>query len=69
MSKNVLNAKTRVVCAGLAVLAAVGWSCSRKDEPAMNPHQTEGAIAQARSFYENKVTSCHITGARTMAGR
>lgn len=57
MSKNVLNAKTRVVCAGLAVLAAVGWSCSRKDEPAMNPHQTEGAIAQARSFYENTATS------------
>lgn len=53
MTKNVLTAKTRAVCAGLVVLAAVGWSCSRQDEPVMNPHQTDGAIAQARSWYEN----------------
>ena len=54
MTKNVLKAGTRAVCVGLAVLAAVGWSCTKQDEPAMNVSpQTEGAIAQARSWYEN----------------
>lgn len=57
MTKNVLTAKTRAVCAGLVVLAAVGWSCSRQDEPVMNPHQTEGAVAQARSWYESAAPS------------
>lgn len=56
--KSLTKAGTRAVCVGLAVLAAVGWSCTKQDEPVMNDnHQTEGAIAQARSFYESTAPS------------
>ena len=52
--KSLTGAKTRAVCAGLAVFAAVGWSCTKQDESAINSNpQNEGAIAQARSYYEN----------------
>ena len=54
MKRSLTKVGTRAICAGLALLAAVGWSCSRQDEPVMNDnHQTEGAIAQARTWYEN----------------
>ena len=54
--KSLTKAGTRAVCAGLVVLAAVGWSCSKQDEPSINNQQTVGAIAQARSFYESTAT-------------
>lgn len=55
--KSLMKAGTRTLSLGLVLLAAVGWSCSRQDEPVMNPHQTEGAIAQARSWYESTAPS------------
>lgn len=55
--KSLTKAGTRTLSLGLAVLSVVGWSCTKQDEPAMNPHQTEGAIAQARSFYESTAPS------------
>lgn len=57
MKRSLTKVGTRAVCVGLAVLAAVGWSCTKQDEPAMNDNpQTNGAIAQARSFYESTAT-------------
>lgn len=54
--KCLTQAGTRAVCAGLVVLSAVGWSCSKQDEPAISDNQTKGAIAQARSYYESTAT-------------
>lgn len=56
--KCLTKAGTRAVCAGLVVLSAVGWSCAKQDEPVMNDNrQAEGAIAQARSYYESTAPS------------
>lgn len=56
--KCLTKAGTRAVCAGLAVMAAVGWSCTKQDEPVMNDNrQAEGVIAQARSYYESTAPS------------
>ena len=58
MKRSLTGAKTRAVCVGLAVLSAVGWSCSKQDEPVMNDNQqTQGVIAQARSYYESTAPS------------
>lgn len=58
MKRSLTKVGTRAICAGLVLLSAVGWSCSRQDEPVMNDnHQTEGAIAQARSWYESTAPS------------
>lgn len=52
--KRLMKTGTRVLCAGLVLLSAVGWSCSRQDEPVMNDSpQANGAIAQARMYYES----------------
>lgn len=58
MKRSLTRAGTRAICAGLAVMAAVGWSCSKQDEPVMNDNQqAEGVIAQARSYYESTAPS------------
>lgn len=65
MKKSLTKAGTRAICAGLAVMAAVGWSCSKQDEPVMNDtRQTQGVIAQARSYYE----SCAAPLTKSVAG-
>ncbi len=53
MNKSVLKARTRAVYIGLAMLAALGCSCTRKDAAYTDGTQAEGAITQARSFYES----------------
>ena len=56
--KSLMKAGTRTLSLGLALLAAIGWSCSRQDEPVMNGNsQTNGVIAQARSWYESTAPS------------
>ena len=55
--KSLTNSGTRAICAGLVVLAAVGWSCTK--EPFADGDtgpQAKGAVAQARSFYESTAT-------------
>lgn len=54
MKRSITQAGFRTVCLGLAALAALSWSCTK--EPAFESGagpQAEGAIAQARSFYES----------------
>ncbi len=54
MKRSLIQAGTRALCAGLVALSAVGWSCTKQNEPALkDDRQTEGAVAQARSFYES----------------
>lgn len=54
MKKILTRANGQTICLALVTLAAVGWSCSKQDEPAMNDNsQANGVIAQARSYYES----------------
>lgn len=54
MNRSFTQAGARTLCLGLAALAALSWSCTK--EPSYDGdtgQQAEGAIAQARSYYES----------------
>lgn len=54
MNRSFTQASARTLCLGLAALATLSWSCTK--EPSFDGdtgQQAEGAIAQARSYYES----------------
>lgn len=58
MNRSFTQASARTLCLGLAALAALSWSCTK--EPSFDGdtgQQAEGAIAQARSYYESTAPS------------
>lgn len=58
MNRSFTQAGARTLCLGLAALAALSWSCTK--EPSYDGdtgQQAEGAIAQARSYYESTAPS------------
>lgn len=58
MNRSFTQAGARTLCLGLAALAALSWSCTK--EPSFDGdtgQQAEGAIAQARSYYESTAPS------------
>lgn len=58
MNRSFTQAGARTLCLGLAALAALSWSCTK--EPSFDGdtgRQAEGAIAQARSYYESTAPS------------
>lgn len=53
MKRILISVRRRSLWLCLAVVAAVGWSCTKDENFFENNNlQTQGAIAQARSFYE-----------------
>ena len=53
MKRNSFTAGRRFTWLCLAAVAAVGWSCTKEDNFSDgNSTRINGAIAQARSFYE-----------------